>query len=94
MTGFETCGDLLPLTALAALVGYMAIVRFLRYRRKTAIEALFVSGKRSLSEMTTEDAHNIISQLQGLEFPYAFGKARKIALLKVRTRFLYLAVHF
>ncbi|KAF4462825.1 hypothetical protein FALBO_10353 [Fusarium albosuccineum] len=32
--------------------------------------------------MTTKEAHDIISQLQLLEFPYAFGKARKIALLK------------
>lgn len=93
MTRFGTW-NFLPLTALATLVVYMAMVRFLRYRRKTAIEAPYVSGKRSLSEMTTEEAHNIISQLQGLEFPSAFGKARKIALLKVRARFLYLAVHF
>ncbi|PVH81288.1 hypothetical protein DL98DRAFT_490331 [Cadophora sp. DSE1049] len=32
--------------------------------------------------MTTEEAHRIMTQLQELEFPYAFHKARKIALLK------------
>ncbi|KAJ9426002.1 hypothetical protein QL093DRAFT_2586368 [Fusarium oxysporum] len=64
--------------------GYMLFMafRFLRYRRKIAIEANFTSGKRSLSGMTTKEAHDIIAQLQLLEFPYAFNKARKIALLK------------
>ncbi|KAK2939766.1 hypothetical protein FoTM2_002986 [Fusarium oxysporum f. sp. vasinfectum] len=68
--------------ALFALAAYATRVRFLRYRRKIAIEANFTSGKRSLSGMTTKEAHDIIAQLQLLEFPYAFNKARKIALLK------------
>jgi hypothetical protein len=63
---------------------YIALVRMLRYRRMTMIEALFAHGKRELSTMTTQEAQEIIAQLQELEFPYAFGKARKIALLKVR----------
>jgi hypothetical protein len=71
--------------ALFTLVAYATIVRCLRYRRKAAIEAHFADGKRSLSDMTTKEAHEIIAQLQLLEFPYAFGKARKIALLKVTT---------
>ncbi|KAF5541667.1 hypothetical protein FPHYL_11754 [Fusarium phyllophilum] len=32
--------------------------------------------------MTTKEAHDIVVQLQLLEFPYAFEKARKVALLK------------
>ncbi|KAH7225251.1 hypothetical protein BKA60DRAFT_537424 [Fusarium oxysporum] len=68
--------------ALFALAAYATRVRFLRYRRKIAIEVNFTSGKRSLSGMTTKEAHDIIAQLQLLEFPYAFNKARKIALLK------------
>ncbi|GLA92531.1 hypothetical protein AtubIFM57143_008058 [Aspergillus tubingensis] len=32
--------------------------------------------------MTIEEAHAIITQLQELEFPYAFAKARRMALLK------------
>lgn len=66
------------------LIGYLALVQVLRYRRMTKIEALFAHGKRKLSTMTTKEAHEIIAQLQELEFPYAFGKARKIALLKVQ----------
>lgn len=38
--------------------------------------------------MTTKEAHDIIAQLQLLEFPYAFNKARKIALLKVQHIFI------
>jgi hypothetical protein len=34
--------------------------------------------------MTTKEAYDIMTQLQELEFPYAFNKARVIALLKVR----------
>jgi len=65
------------------LAGYLLIVRNLRYRRKSNIEAPFVKGNRPLSSMTTEEAYDIMMQLQELEFPYAFAKARKIALLKV-----------
>ncbi|KAF5024515.1 hypothetical protein F66182_3455 [Fusarium sp. NRRL 66182] len=72
----------IPFVALFALVAYMVTVRSQRYRRRAAIEASYANGKRSLSSMTTKEAHDIISQLQLLEFPYAFGKARKIALLK------------
>ncbi|ODM19405.1 hypothetical protein SI65_04389 [Aspergillus cristatus] len=32
--------------------------------------------------MTVKEAHGIMAQLQELEFPYAFAKARQIALLK------------
>ena len=70
--------------AMTAFMGYMILVRILRYKRMVHISAAFVHGGRELSSMTTDEAHEIISQLQELEFPYAFGKARKIALLKVR----------
>ncbi|CAG8058078.1 unnamed protein product [Penicillium olsonii] len=68
--------------AMTAFMGYMILVRILRYKRMVHISAAFVHGGRELSSMTTDEAHEIISQLQELEFPYAFGKARKIALLK------------
>ncbi|KAH6953559.1 hypothetical protein DER45DRAFT_528118 [Fusarium avenaceum] len=67
---------------LTLAVCYFALVQALRYRRKAEIEAPFVVGKRPLSSMTTKEAHDIVAQLQLLEFPYAFEKARKIALLK------------
>ncbi|PYH85233.1 hypothetical protein BO82DRAFT_371673 [Aspergillus uvarum CBS 121591] len=71
-----------PWAIILSVTGYIAVVRLLRYRRVKAIDALFVDGRRKLSSMTSEEAHAIISQLQELEFPYAFNKARKIALLK------------
>ncbi|OJZ80980.1 hypothetical protein ASPFODRAFT_146702 [Aspergillus luchuensis CBS 106.47] len=68
--------------AILALTIYLTLVQHLRYRRKTAIEAPFATNKRPLSSMTIEEAHAIITQLQELEFPYAFAKARRMALLK------------
>lgn len=77
-----------PLTtsiAILTLTIYLTLAQHLRYQRKTAIEAPFTTDKRPLSSMTIEEAHAIITQLQELEFPYAFAKARRMALLKVRT---------
>ncbi|GLB17223.1 hypothetical protein AtubIFM61612_007085 [Aspergillus tubingensis] len=74
-----------PLTTsitILALTIYLTLVQHLRYQRKTAIEAPFTTNKRPLSSMTIQEAHAIITQLQELEFPYAFAKARRMALLK------------
>ncbi|EAW16397.1 uncharacterized protein NFIA_057460 [Aspergillus fischeri NRRL 181] len=64
------------------LTSYMALVKLLRYRRMAQIEAPFVKDGRPLSSMTVEEAHAIITRLQEMEFPYAFAKARRMALLK------------
>ncbi|PQE21362.1 dephospho- kinase protein [Rutstroemia sp. NJR-2017a BBW] len=64
------------------LLAYLLLVRICRYQRAEQISSVFGHGKRPLSSMTTEEAHNIMTQLQELEFPNAFHKARKIALLK------------
>ncbi|KAH6680464.1 hypothetical protein B0J14DRAFT_266164 [Halenospora varia] len=69
-----------PLTAL--LLTYLLLVRYLRYQRRDRISYSFSNGRRPLSSMTTEEAYHIMTQLQQLEFPHAFNKARKIALLK------------
>lgn len=65
------------------VLAYLLLVRFLRYRCADKLKSEFGYGKRALSTMTSQEASNIIKQLQELEFPYAFGKARKVALLKV-----------
>ncbi|KAF5689920.1 hypothetical protein FCIRC_1154 [Fusarium circinatum] len=60
---------------------YLAAVKYLRFRRRDDI--LTILGKdRPLSSMTLPEAHSIMMQLQELEFPYAFMKARTISLLK------------
>ncbi|KAL3470355.1 hypothetical protein BJX99DRAFT_267494 [Aspergillus californicus] len=82
VTLFYTLWDRYSLTIIIGLTSYISVVRLLRYRRMRKIECPFAHGKRELSSMTTNEAHAIIAQLQELEFPYAFGKARKIALLK------------
>ncbi|KAK3938951.1 hypothetical protein QBC46DRAFT_155056 [Diplogelasinospora grovesii] len=76
------CASSANMGIVLAITGYMILVRFLRYRRKASIEAPFKDGKRPLSSMTTEEAFRITTQLQELEFPYAFAKARQLALLK------------
>jgi hypothetical protein len=75
----------------AALI-YLALVRWLRYKRRDRITSLFANGKRPLSSMTTQEAFEIMVQLQALEFPYAMNKARSVALLKVCNSTLTLVV--
>jgi hypothetical protein len=81
----------LPL--LVSLILYVAVVQAYRHRRKNALAASFVKDGRPLSEMTTTEAYGIISNLQELEFPSAFNKARKIALLKVSASMQQAAWH-
>ncbi|CAG8891821.1 unnamed protein product [Penicillium egyptiacum] len=70
------------LAIVLVFISYIALVGLLRYRRMAKIEAPFAPGKKDLSEMTVKEAHSILNQLQELEFPHAFAKARKMALLK------------
>lgn len=82
----QTLGSPYALVTLAIL-SYLLLVRFLRYRRAEKIRAGWGDGlgKRPLSSMTGEDAFKILLELQELEFPAAFHKARAVALLKVRA---------
>jgi hypothetical protein len=66
-----------------AAVAYLTLVRWLRYKRTNRIAFPFTNGNRTLSSMTTQEAFEIMTQLQSLEFPYAMNKARGVALLKV-----------
>lgn len=65
------------------VVTYVALVRWLRYKRSNRTASPFADGKRPLSSMTTQEAFEIMTQLQTLEFPFAMNKARSVALLKV-----------
>ncbi|OLN83312.1 hypothetical protein CCHL11_03129 [Colletotrichum chlorophyti] len=80
--GFSLASRAGAFLALSCLSVYLICVRTLRYRRRDEIEAPFTTGDRPLSSMTVKEAYEIITKLQELEFPFAFGKARKIALLK------------
>ncbi|OBT48208.1 hypothetical protein VE00_00979 [Pseudogymnoascus sp. WSF 3629] len=72
-----------PSSLVAIIVlAYLLLVRVLRYRRADKLKSEFGHGKRALSTMTSQEASNIMHQLQELEFPYSFARARKIALLK------------
>ncbi|KAK0707075.1 hypothetical protein B0T26DRAFT_656598 [Lasiosphaeria miniovina] len=72
------CSAMLVVLGLA----YLLLVRSMRHQRASSIGAAFAHGKRPLSSMTTDEAYDIMAQLQELEFPYAMNKARRIALLK------------
>ena len=74
----------IALAAIATTV-YLLVVRMSRNQRRDYLESSFANAKRPLSSMTTSEAYDIMTQLQELEFPYAFNKARQIALLKVQT---------
>lgn len=76
-----------PYIVALAILSYLLLVRFMRYRRADKIRAGWGDGpgKRPLSSMTGEDAFKILLELQELEFPAAFHKARAVALLKVRA---------
>lgn len=82
ISDFSQWLDVRSLVAMA-LLSYLILVRNLRYRRMKSIEALFTVDNRALSSMTVEEATKIINNLQRLEFPSAFAKARRMALLKV-----------
>lgn len=83
----QTLGGEYSIAALLVL-SYLFLVRCLRYRRAEKIKAGWGDGpgKRPLSSMTGEDAFKILLELQELEFPAAFNKARAVALLKVPAR--------
>ncbi|RYP93702.1 hypothetical protein DL770_000233 [Monosporascus sp. CRB-9-2] len=63
-------------------VAYFGLVRSLRYTRAHKIASAFTNRRRQLSSMTTQEAFDIMRQLQSLEFPYSMNKARSVALLK------------
>ncbi|KIW78408.1 hypothetical protein Z517_08244 [Fonsecaea pedrosoi CBS 271.37] len=72
-----TLGVSMPLIA-----GYLCYVRYHRYKRERLLSRPFGPSGRPLSSMTLDEAYAIIDQLQTLEFPTAFDKARAYALLK------------
>lgn len=82
----QILGSRYTLVALA-ISSYLILVRCLRYRRAEKIRAGWGDGpgKRPLSSMSGEDAFKILLELQELEFPASFHKARAVALLKVRA---------
>lgn len=81
-----------PYTIVAlAISSYLLLVRCLRNRRAEKIKAGWGDGpgERALSSMTGEDAFKILLELQELEFPAAFHKARAVALLKVWASYVF-----
>lgn len=66
-------------------LGYLVYIQRYRFKRKDRLSDPFGRNRRDLSSMTLNEAYAIIEELQTLEFPTAFDKARAYALLKVRS---------
>lgn len=75
-----------PLVILLPLaVGFLLYIRQYRFQRAKRLSQPYGPKGRQLSSMTLNEADAIIDELQTLEFPTAFDKARAYALLKVSS---------
>lgn len=70
---------------LYAVLGYLAVVRLLRYQRETALRRKYgYHDRASLSKMTTTEAYEIITAVASLEFPRFHTLSLEFGLFKVR----------
>ena len=67
----------------AALLSYLLVVKYLRFRRRNALQLHF-PNRQTLSRMTNVEAQKIVNQLTELEFPFVFLTSLQFALFKVR----------
>lgn len=59
-----------------AFLGYLVLVRALRYRRRDAMAKKFnFPNRAAMAKMTVEEAHAITEYLSELEFPYIWAMA-------------------
>jgi hypothetical protein len=67
-----------------AVISYLALVRFLRFRRRNGLYRKFpFKTRKSLASMTIDDAMAIQQDLAQLEFPIVFSFAVFFAIFKV-----------
>jgi hypothetical protein len=76
-----------------AAVGYLLLVRALRYRRRNGFLRNFAKkygsyDREALQNMTLDDAWPILRDLTELEFPSIFSASVFFALFKVRIQLL------
>ncbi|KAI0147192.1 hypothetical protein GGR57DRAFT_262906 [Xylariaceae sp. FL1272] len=65
------------------ITAYLVVVRFLRYnRRDKTIRQYSPQGRRSLGNLSLENAHKIVLDLATLEFPAVFSGSIFFALFK------------
>jgi hypothetical protein len=70
--------------AVAILAGYLVLTNTLRYRRMLNLQRKYnYPTRKSLAEMTDEQAFEIQKQIGQLEFPFIFMKALQFALFRV-----------
>jgi hypothetical protein len=72
------------LAAIAAALGYVALVQRLRFRRRDSLPSKYpYPDRQSFARMTLEDAFEIQLPLAELEFPTTFSTSIFFALFKV-----------
>ncbi|CAF9921188.1 MAG: hypothetical protein HETSPECPRED_004458 [Heterodermia speciosa] len=73
----------LDLWLVLCLLIYLPIVHILRYQRATSLERKYApEGRKSLRNMTAEDAQSILKTLAELEFPSLYGFSMVVALFR------------
>lgn len=79
-------------TGLALLVGYITLVRLVRFRRMRAVfDKYGHRGRLTWSQMSIRDAYEIQRALGQEEFPTVFAYSIIFALFKVRSTFRHVA---
>ncbi|KAK5936857.1 hypothetical protein PMZ80_010976 [Knufia obscura] len=73
---------MLILTAVTLAVGYLLVVRALRFRRRNALQDFGYNDRPSFSNMTLKDAFLIQRPLAELEFPRTFSISVFFAIFK------------
>ena len=75
------------LAFVAAVLGYVALVERLRFRRRDSLTSKYpYRDRQSFARMTLEDAFEIMSPLAELEFPTTFSTSIFFALFKVSPK--------
>lgn len=67
-----------------SLVGYLFLVRLVRYQRARSLERKYApAGREGFPSMTANDAQAILKILADLEFPKLYGFSMVVALFRV-----------
>lgn len=78
------------LTLSAVTVGYLTLVRSLRYRRMKQIPKEFgyegMSEEEIYKNLTLQDAQDINKMVESFEFPFSYNTSLQFALFRVSFR--------
>lgn len=67
----------------SVLVGYLALVRYLRYRRIDGLQKKYGSNLKQFKDLNYREAQEILGQMGLFEFPWVFLAGKDFAFLRV-----------